>query len=72
MMKAATTNKKITSGLPPARRREKSAERPMDEKNISMNAVCNWPWNLKVSPNNALSANTTMPASRPPATARGC
>lgn len=43
----------------------------MDEKNISMNAVCNWPWNLKVSPNNALSANTTMPASRPPATGSG-
>ena len=37
-MKTPTTMVKMTSGMPPAFRREKSALRPMEEKNTSMKA----------------------------------
>ena len=70
-MNAATTSRNTASGLPPAFRRPKSAARPMDEKNISMNAVCSCGWNCKLRPNASLSTTTTTPASSPPATGSG-
>ena len=45
-----TMTKNTNSGTPPARRREKSALRPMEVKNISIKASCSDFSNLKLAP----------------------
>ena len=68
---APTIAVKITSGRPPAFRREKSALKPMDEKKISIKASCSGFSNFKLNPVNECSTVINTAATKPPATGSG-